>query len=248
MRKILLLGLTLLMANAIAFAQGRVITGTVTSVENRMGVPGASVLVKGTTVGTTTDLDGKYSINVPTGKSVLVFRSVGLIAQEVNVGNRSIINLGLETDNTALNEVVVTGYGTQTKREVTGAVSSVKGSSIQNLPLQSFDRSLQGRASGVQVRSSNGLPGGSVNIRIRGVGSITAGNEPLFIVDGVQLNNTSNASFTQSNPLAFLNPNDIESMEILKDAASAAILVLKRLTVLLSSQLKKVRKERLNLN
>lgn len=223
MRKILLLGLTMLMVNAIAFAQGRVITGTVTSVENRMGVPGASVLVKGTTVGTTTDLNGKYSINVPTGKSVLVFRSVGLVAQEVNVGNRTIINLGLETDNTALNEVVVTGYGTQTKREVTGAVSSVKGSSIQNLPLQSFDRALQGRASGVQVRSSNGLPGGSVNIRIRGVGSITAGNEPLFIVDGVQLNNTSNAAFTQSNPLAFLNPNDIESMEILKDAASAAI-------------------------
>ncbi len=88
MRKILLLGLTLLMVNAIAFAQGRVITGTVTSVENRMGVPGASVLVKGTTVGTTTDLDGKYSINVPAGKSVLVFRSVGLVSQEVNVGNR----------------------------------------------------------------------------------------------------------------------------------------------------------------
>jgi hypothetical protein len=114
------------MVNAIAFAQGRVITGTVTSVENRMGVPGASVLVKGTTVGTTTDLNGKYSINVPTGKSVLVFRSVGLVAQEVNVGNRTIINLGLETDNTALNEVVVTGYGTQTKREVTGAVSLLK--------------------------------------------------------------------------------------------------------------------------
>jgi TonB-dependent SusC/RagA subfamily outer membrane receptor len=106
---------------------------------------------------------------------------------------------------------------------VTGAVSSVKGDAIQNLPLQSFDRALQGRASGVQVRSSNGLPGGAVNIRIRGVGSVNAGNEPLFIVDGVQLNNQSNASFTQSNPLAFLNPNDIESMEILKDAASAAI-------------------------
>jgi TonB-linked SusC/RagA family outer membrane protein len=117
----------------------------------------------------------------------------------------------------------VTGYGTQPKREVTGAVSSVKGEEIQNLPLQSFDRALQGRAAGVQIRSSNGLPGGAVNIRIRGVGSINAGNEPLFIVDGVQLNNQSNAAFTQSNPLAFLNPNDIESMEILKDAASAAI-------------------------
>jgi TonB-linked SusC/RagA family outer membrane protein len=188
-----------------------------------MGVPGATVLVKGTTIGTATDIDGKYTINVPAGSNVLVFTFVGLTSQEVNIGNRSTINVALESDVTALSEVIVTGYGTQPKREVTGAVSSVKGDAIQNLPLQSFDRALQGRASGVQVRSSNGLPGGAVNIRIRGVGSINAGNEPLFIVDGVQLNNQSNASFTQSNPLAFLNPNDIESMEILKDAASAAI-------------------------
>ena len=206
-----------------AFAQGRVVTGTVTSLEDGMGVPGATVLVKGTTIGTATDIDGKYSINIPAGSNVLVFTFVGLTSQEVNIGNRSTINVALESDVTALSEVIVTGYGTQPKREVTGAVSSVKGDAIQNLPLQSFDRALQGRAAGVQVRSSNGLPGGAVNIRIRGVGSVNAGNEPLFIVDGVQLNNQSNASFTQSNPLAFLNPNDIESMEILKDAASAAI-------------------------
>jgi len=223
MRKILLLGLTLFLVNAMAFAQGRVVTGTVTSLEDGMGVPGATVLVKGTTIGTATDIDGKYSINVPAGSNVLVFTFVGLISQEVNIGNRSTINVALDADVTALSEVIVTGYGTQPKREVTGAVSSVKGDAIQNLPLQSFDRALQGRAAGVQVRSSNGLPGGAVNIRIRGVGSVNAGNEPLFIVDGVQLNNQSNASFTQSNPLAFLNPNDIESMEILKDAASAAI-------------------------
>jgi TonB-linked SusC/RagA family outer membrane protein len=223
MRKILLLGLTLFLVNAMAFAQGRVVTGTVTSLEDGMGVPGATVLVKGTTIGTATNIDGKYSINIPAGSNVLVFTFVGLTSQEVNIGNRSTINVALESDVTALSEVIVTGYGTQPKREVTGAVSSVKGDAIQNLPLQSFDRALQGRAAGVQVRSSNGLPGGAVNIRIRGVGSVNAGNEPLFIVDGVQLNNQSNASFTQSNPLAFLNPNDIESMEILKDAASAAI-------------------------
>jgi len=223
MRKILLLGLMLFLANAVAFAQGRVVTGTVTSVEDGMGVPGATVLVKGTTIGTATDIDGKYSINVPAGSNVLVFTFVGLTSQEVNIGNRTTINVAMESDITALSEVIVTGYGTQPKREVTGAVSSVKGDAIQNLPMQSFDRALQGRAAGVQVRSSNGLPGGAVNIRIRGVGSVNAGNEPLFIVDGVQLNNQSNAAFTQSNPLAFLNPNDIESMEILKDAASAAI-------------------------
>jgi TonB-linked SusC/RagA family outer membrane protein len=213
----------LFFVNAVAFAQGRVITGTVTSTEDGLGVPGATVLVKGTTIGTATDIDGKYTITVPAGSNVLVYTFVGLTSQEVNIGNRSTINVALESDVTALSEVIVTGYGTQPKREVTGAVSSVKGDAIQNLPLQSFDRALQGRAAGVQVRSSNGLPGGAVNIRIRGVGSVNAGNEPLFIVDGVQLNNQSNASFTQSNPLAFLNPNDIESMEILKDAASAAI-------------------------
>lgn len=223
MRKVLLLGLMLLFASAVAFAQDRVITGTVTSTEDGLGVPGATVLVKGTTIGTATDIDGKYSITVPAGNNVLVYTFVGLRTQEVNIGSRTTINVALESDVTALGEVIVTGYGTQPKREVTGAVSSVKGDAIQNLPLQSFDRALQGRAAGVQVRSSNGLPGGAVNIRIRGVGSINAGNEPLFIVDGVQLNNQSNAAFTQSNPLAFLNPNDIESMEILKDAASAAI-------------------------
>lgn len=223
MRKVLLLGLMLFLASAVAFAQDRVITGTVTSTEDGLGVPGATVLVKGTTIGTATDIDGKYSISVPAGSNVLVFTFVGLRTQEVSIGNRTTINVALESDVTALGEVIVTGYGTQPKREVTGAVSSVKGEAIQNLPMQSFDRALQGRAAGVQVRSSNGLPGGAVNIRIRGVGSINAGNEPLFIVDGVQLNNQSNAAFTQSNPLAFLNPNDIESMEILKDAASAAI-------------------------
>ncbi|MFZ4425854.1 MAG: SusC/RagA family TonB-linked outer membrane protein [Saprospiraceae bacterium] len=223
MRKVLLLGLTLFLAGAAAFAQDRVITGTVTSTQDGLSVPGATVLVKGTTVGTATDIDGKYSISVPAGSNVLVFSFVGLRPQEVTIGNSNTVDVALEPDATVLGEVIVTGYGTQPKREVTGAVSSVKGEEIQNLPLQSFDRALQGRAAGVQIRSSNGLPGGAVNIRIRGVGSINAGNEPLFIVDGVQLNNQSNAAFTQSNPLAFLNPNDIESMEILKDAASAAI-------------------------
>jgi TonB-linked SusC/RagA family outer membrane protein len=120
--------------------------------------------------------------------------------------------------------VVVVGYSTVQKKELTGAVSSVKGDVIRNLPMQSFDRALQGRAAGVQVLSSNGVPGGAVSVRIRGVGSITAGNEPLYVVDGVQLNNRNDGGArVSSNPLAFLNPNDIESMEILKDAANASI-------------------------
>jgi TonB-linked SusC/RagA family outer membrane protein len=223
MKKVLLLGLMLLFVGAAAFAQGRVVTGTVTSGEDRLPLPGASVLVKGTTIGAATDLDGKFSLNVPEGRNVLVISFTGFVDQEISLGNRTQIVIELQPDISSLGEVIVTGYGTTPKREVTGAVSSVKGDVIANLPLQSFDRALQGRAAGVQVRSANGLPGGAVNIRIRGVGSINAGNEPLFIIDGVQLNNQSNANFTQSNPLAFLNPNDIESMEILKDAASAAI-------------------------
>ena len=223
MKKVLLLGLMLLFVGAAAFAQGRVVTGTVTSGDDGLPLPGASVVVKGTTNGTATDLDGKFSLSVPEGSNVLVISFTGFTLQEANIGNRSVVDVVLQADVRSLGEVIVTGYGTQPKREVTGAVSSVKGDVIQNLPVQSFDRALQGRASGVQVRSANGLPGGAVNIRIRGVGSINAGNEPLFIVDGVQLNNAGNSSLTQANPLSFLNPNDIESMEILKDAASAAI-------------------------
>ncbi|MFD2037331.1 SusC/RagA family TonB-linked outer membrane protein [Belliella marina] len=223
MRKVLLLGLALLIASATAFAQSRVVTGTVTSEEDGLPIPGASIMVKGTTVGTATDLDGRFSLNIPQGSNTLVVTFIGSVRQEVSIGNRSQIDIVLQPDITSLSEVIVTGYGSQPKREVTGAVSSVRGEAIENLPMQSFDRALQGRAAGVQVRSSSGLPGGAVNIRVRGVGSVTAGNEPLFIVDGVQLNNQDNSSFTQANPLAFLNPNDIESMEILKDAASAAI-------------------------
>ncbi|MBS9524865.1 TonB-dependent receptor [Litoribacter alkaliphilus] len=223
MRKVLLLGLVLLMAAATAFAQERRVTGTVTSAEDGYPIPGASVVVRGTTVGTATDLDGNFSLSVPQGNNVLVVSFIGNVSQEVTIGNRTNFEIVMQPDITSLSEVIVTGYGTQQKREVTGAVSSVKGELIENLPMQSFDRALQGRASGVQVRSANGLPGGAVNIRIRGVGSVNAGNEPLYIVDGVQMNSQDNASMTQANPLAFLNPNDIESMEILKDAASAAI-------------------------
>jgi TonB-dependent starch-binding outer membrane protein SusC len=158
MRKVLLLGLSLLFAAVSAFAQSRVVTGTVTSGEDGLPIPGASVIVKGTTLGTATDLDGNFSLNVPQENNTLVFSFVGSVTQEVNVGNRSQINVVLQPDTRSLEEIIVTGYGTQPKREVTGAVSSVKGELIENLPMQSFDRALQGRASGVQVRSANGLP------------------------------------------------------------------------------------------
>ncbi len=230
MRKVLLLGLTLFLAGAVAFAQSRVITGTVTSTEDNLGVPGATVLVKGTTIGTATDIDGKYSISVPAGSNVLVFSFVGLSPQEITIGNRTTIDVAMEPDVQSLSEFVVTSYGDQSRREITGAISAVKGEVFQDLPVQSFDRAMQGRIAGVQVTSSTGQPGGALTVRIRGVGSINAGNDPLYIVDGVQVaiggidgTNGSMASQGSQNALASINPNDIESIEVLKDAAAAAI-------------------------
>lgn len=221
MRKVLLLGLMLLFASAVAFAQSRVITGTVIAGDDNQPIPGVSVIVKGTTIGVATNLDGKYTLNVPAERSILTFSFIGYSTQEINIGTRSIIDLTMASDIRSLNEVIVTGYGTQTKREITGAISSVGGESIQNLPLQSFDRALQGRAAGVLVQNSSGIPGGALRVRIRGQGSISAGNDPLYIVDGVQFNNSDNASNVSTNPLASINPNDIETMEILKDASAS---------------------------
>ena len=206
-----------------AMAQDVAVTGSVTSSDDGSTLPGVSVQIKGTTRGTTTDATGKYRINVP-ANGRLVFSYIGYDRQEVAVGNRSTISLVLQRNANDLSEVVVTGYGgTINRREFTGASSKVSGATIQNIPVGSFDKALAGRAAGVQVTSANGVPGGAIQIRIRGVGSISAGSDPLYVVDGVQLNTTNNSSFTSSNPLAFLNPNDIENIEILKDAAAASI-------------------------
>lgn len=213
----------LLFASSMVWAQDRTITGTVTSSEDGSSLPGVNVIVKGTTTGVVTDSDGRYSLSIPSSGATLIFSFIGLKTIETEVGSQSQISVQMDTDVTQLSEVIVTGYTTVEKRQVSGAISSVKGSDIANLPVQSFDRALQGRAAGVLVQSNNGIPGGAVNIRIRGTGSISAGNTPLYIVDGVQINSRSDASFTQSNPLAFLNASDIASIEILKDAASAAI-------------------------
>lgn len=205
-----------------ALAQTRTVSGKVTSSEDGSPLPGVTVQVKGTNTGTQTDADGKFSLSAPEN-GTLVFRFVGLKTLEIAVGGRSSIDVKMETDDKVLSEVVVTGYGALEKREITGSIASVKGDVIQNLPMQSFDRALQGRAAGVLVQAANGVPGGAVSVRIRGVGSISAGNEPLYIVDGVVMNNASTTNFASSNPLAFLNPNDIESIEVLKDAAAASI-------------------------
>lgn len=203
-------------------AQERTITGKITSSDDGSSLPGVSVVVKGTTIGTVTDAEGNYSISVPASAQTLLFTFIGLKTQEVEIAGRSAISLAMEADITELSEVVVTGYGVEPKRDLTGSVSSVKGEKIQNLPVQSFDRAIQGRLAGVQVQSTSGAPGGGLNILVRGIGSL-ANNTPLYIVDGVQVQSGGVTFGGSNNALAGINPNDIESIDVLKDAAAAAI-------------------------
>ncbi|MGB3196368.1 MAG: TonB-dependent receptor [Saprospiraceae bacterium] len=212
----------LLFSSILVSAQTKVV-GKVTDEKSGNPVIGASVSVKGTTIGTVTDIDGQYEIMANNG-DVLVISYVGMNDYEYIVGSGASTLINLQEKSLNLDEVVVTGYGgSLSKKQVTGSISKVKSDEIENLPVQSFDRALQGRISGVQVTSANGIPGGAVQVRIRGVGSISGSLDPLYIVDGVPLNSTNRSLFTSSNPLNFLNPNDIESIEILKDASTTSI-------------------------
>jgi TonB-linked SusC/RagA family outer membrane protein len=224
MRKILLASFGLLLTLVVQLrAQERTVTGTVTSSDDGTTLPGVSVVVKGTTRGANTDAEGKYKIGVPAGGQ-LVFSFVGFEKQTIEVGSKSVINLALVPEPNNLNEVVVTAYGGSTaKKDITGAVAQVSGKTIEGLPMQTIDRALQGRAAGVQVTATSGQPGGGINVRVRGVGSINAGNDPLYIIDGVQVASGGLSGVSSSNVLASLNPNDIESIQVLKDAAASAI-------------------------
>ncbi|MCU0363307.1 MAG: carboxypeptidase-like regulatory domain-containing protein, partial [Bacteroidales bacterium] len=184
MKKILTLFSLLLMATSIALGQVVQVTGTVTSSEDGLPVPGVSVLVKGTTVGTVTLVDGKYSLSVPSGAQNLVFTFIGFKSQEIEIGGRTRIDVVMEQDISKLDEVVVVGYGTQKKREVTGAISTVKGEALASLATPSFDAQLAGRSAGVQVTTQTGVLGETPRMRIRGVGSISSGTYPLVVVDG----------------------------------------------------------------
>ena len=210
-------------ANEVVVAPDVVVTGTVT---DDAGEPliGVNIMVKGTSTGTVTDLDGNYRLSVPEGEVVLLFSSIGFKSTEVVLGNRTSINVQMEPDMQQLGEVVITGYGTQERGEVSGSISSIGSAQMENVPAGSLDKVMQGKAPGVQVNSSNGLPGGATEVRIRGVGSVNAGNQPLYIIDGVQVTSTNrNRSIASFNPLSGINPNDIASVDILKDAAAASI-------------------------
>ncbi|MTI30699.1 SusC/RagA family TonB-linked outer membrane protein [Xanthovirga aplysinae] len=195
-----------------AMAQSLTVSGTVTSEEDGLGLPGVNVLLKGTTVGVQTDLDGKFSLEAPSQGSVLVFSFVGLESQEVSVDGKSVINVSMAPDDQLLEEVVVVGYGTAKKGSLTGSSVQINAESLENRALTNVTSALEG-AAGVQFAPASGQPGESAAIRIRGIGSINGSNVPLYVVDGMIFTGT----------LASLNANDIESFSILKDAASTAI-------------------------
>ncbi|ADQ18673.1 TonB-dependent receptor plug [Leadbetterella byssophila DSM 17132] len=205
---VLLLGFFLIQSSV--FGQTKTITGRVTDAADNTALPGVTVTVKGTTVATQTNVDGQYSIAVPSSNSVLVFTFVGMVTHEEAVGNRSQVDVGLKSDQAALDEVVVIGYGTVKKKDLTGAVSVVKVSELIEQPTSNIANQLQGRASGITVLGT-GQPGTAPQIRIRGINSF-GNNAPLYIVDGMPTQDINN-----------LNPNDLESMQVLKDAAAASI-------------------------
>lgn len=217
----LILTLCLVFVAQIAFAQQKTISGTVSD-ESGIPLAGVNILVKGTSTGTQTDFDGKYSISARTG-DVLTFTYVGLKSQEITVGTSSTINATMIEDASVLDEVIVVGYGVQKKSEVTGAISSISGSELQGLVTPSFESQLAGRAAGVQITSNNGIIGEAPRIRIRGIASIGSGTSPLIVVDGMPIYSGDIGGSTSTNGLADINPNDIESFEILKDGAATAI-------------------------
>lgn len=207
-----LLALILMLCMAsMAFAQNITVTGTVTDIDNEPLI-GVNIQVKGTGIGMVSDINGKYSLSIPNQNAILAFSYIGFITVEETVGSRRVIDVKLAEDFQRLDEIVVIGYGSVARRDVTTAVTSVSTKDIDERPITSAIQAIQGKAAGVHVYQPDGSPGADMVIRVRGTTSITGSNEPLYVVDGVPVSNVN-----------FLSPNDIESLQILKDASSAAI-------------------------
>ncbi len=215
------LTVVLLLLSLAAAAQERTVSGRVTSAEDGSAVPGVNVLEKGTSNGTTTDMDGNFKINVSSESSVLSFSFIGYTTQEVAVGAQTVISVSLQSDITTLSEVVVVGYGQQEKRDVTGVVTDVKSTDFNKGAIVAPDQLIAGKIAGVQITPNSGEPGTGGTVRIRGGTSINASNDPLYVIDGVPLDITGVPG--ARNPLNFINPNDIETFTVLKDASAAAI-------------------------
>ncbi|MBX7109930.1 MAG: TonB-dependent receptor [Chitinophagales bacterium] len=200
-----------LLLSATAQAQNFAVQGTVTGSDDGQPMTGVNVVVKGGTAGASTDIDGHYSLNVSAGTDTLIFSYLGYITQHIGINNRNVVDVVLPLDVAILDDIVVVGYGTQKKSDLTGAVSSVRGSDLTKIPAASPVQALQGKVAGVQVTSTSGAPGAGAVVRVRGVGTFN-NSSPIYVVDGVILDDIS-----------FLNSGDIQSMEVLKDASATAI-------------------------
>jgi len=228
MKQFILLSFFLVLISNV-YSQEKSITGKVMGLEDNMPIPGATVILKGTATGTITDLDGGYTITVTSAGAILIYSSAGYVAQEIAVGSQSVIDVALKTDVQRIDEVVIVGYGTIKKSDLTGAVSSVNSEALKDMPITGVDQALQGKAAGVMVKNNTGAPGSGVSILVRGIGSIARSNEPLYVIDGIPLDNTqignpqTGESGDKINPMANINPEDIDRIEVLKDPASCAI-------------------------
>lgn len=208
----------------------KTITGNVTD-DQGLPLPGVTVSITGTKLGTVTDTRGNYQLNVPDANTqgTITFSFIGFAKQVVSIGNKTTINVSLKADNNKLNEVVVIGYGAQKRADVNGAISSVTAKDIENIPQSSVDQMIQGKAAGVTVTNGSGAPGSAASVHIRGITSLSGSNEPLYVVDGVYIDGAAYTGQNQNNgnntvsPLSYLNPSDILTIDILKDASATAI-------------------------
>jgi len=202
------------------------ISGQITD-ESKQPLPGVSIRLLNSGQGAVSDVDGNYKITLTKPGELLIFSYLGYTTQQINAGNRSVLNVTLAADHKLLNEVVVVGYGTQERKNVIGSISKIDPAETKGIPSGSFDAQLQGKVAGVQISSSTGVPGEAINIRVRGATSINASNDPLYVLDGVFINSISNQTVSTggkaTSPIADINPNDIESIEVLKDAEATAL-------------------------
>ena len=209
----------------LAQAQVRQITGTVTSAEDGSSIPGVQIVVVGSTIGAITDVDGNYSIDVPENAATLQFSFVGLTTQAIDIAGRSVIDVVMQEDLQALGEIIVTGYSTRGKNQLTGSTVQVSADKLRDTPVTSVDQTLQGKVAGLVINTSSGTPGSIQDIRIRGVSSIRASNSPLIVIDGVpviQGNISGSSAFSSLSSLAAVNSSDIESITVLKDASATS--------------------------
>jgi TonB-linked SusC/RagA family outer membrane protein len=222
----------LLCLSQIVFAQNKTITGTVTD-KNGIPVSGVSVMAKGSTSGTTTNSSGNFSLTIPSSVNTLVISSVGFTSKDIDISGRTSVDIALTESVSVMNEIVVIGYGTAKKKDLTGSVASVQAKDFNKGVYTSADQLIQGKVAGVQIMNNSGQPGGATTIKIRGNSAITGSGQPLFVVDGVELDGRSarpgvgdigfGGGNPATNPLNFINPNDIISIDILKDASATAI-------------------------